>query len=178
MSPEVITLCTRWVQSETWLCVWCLSAELDVAASRPKFRWRVFHKLPPEEEQAVISASGGILAEFIKYFNSPFISSATIGLLIGGSICTNDSMGEFYGAIHLPGATCWRQINVVIERWVRANNVFLVSPCTQTNTLKLIRLGLFWSNHQNSTLCLTHGSVSHEGCPLSSAQLTSQSEFV
>lgn len=72
-----------------------------MAASRPKFRWRVFHKLLPEEEQAVISASGGILAEFIKYFNSPFISSA----LIGGSICSNDSMGEFYGAIHLPGAT-------------------------------------------------------------------------
>lgn len=54
----------------TDLVVCLMSAELDVAASRPKFRWRVFHKQPPEEERAVISASGSILAEFIKYFNS------------------------------------------------------------------------------------------------------------
>lgn len=171
------SLCAHCVQSETLLCVWCLTAELDVDASRSKFRWRIFHRLHSAEEQAMISATGCILAEFIKCFNSPFISSATIGLLIGGYISSNDSMDEFYRAIHLPGATCWRWINVVIEQWVRANIMcFFISPCKQTNTLKLIWVWLFWTVETESTGCLTHGSE-HQGHLPSSAQLTSQTEF-
>lgn len=94
-----------------------------MATSRPKFRWWVFHRLSSAEELSVISAAGCFLPEFIKCLNFSGIISGVIGLLIAVYISSNNSTHDFYGAIHLPGATCSRWINVLIEWWMRANIV-------------------------------------------------------
>lgn len=89
---------------------------------RPKFRWsfeknktKPFFLLSASVEALTTSSIAGLL-------NFSFISRSTIGrYLIGEYISGNNPTNNFYGAIHLPWATCSSWVNaenrVVDEDW-------------------------------------------------------------